>query len=62
MNRDFHRFRPQHCTTELSRPLVGICLAIGLTASAVAGDDAHWGYEGAEGPDHWSDLDPDYIA
>jgi carbonic anhydrase len=27
-----------------------------------AGHDAHWGYEGAEGPAHWAELDPDFSA
>ena len=31
----------------------GICLASG----AVAGEAPHWGYAGAEGPEHWGELD-----
>ncbi len=27
-----------------------------------AGDKTHWGYSGHEGPEHWSELDPDFSA
>jgi len=29
--------------------------------SAPKGSADHWGYEGAEGPDHWARLDPSYM-
>ena len=27
---------------------------------ALAGEDAHWGYSGTTGPEHWGQLDPKY--
>jgi carbonic anhydrase len=30
--------------------------------SAYAASGAHWGYSGAEGPEHWAHLSPDYSA
>ncbi len=27
---------------------------------ALAGHGAHWGYSGAEGPEHWSEIDPHF--
>ncbi|HYF65894.1 MAG TPA: carbonic anhydrase family protein [Herpetosiphonaceae bacterium] len=42
--------------------LVGIVLTFGLVAPVrrVRADDHHWTYEGAEGPEHWGELTPDY--
>ena len=40
-------------------------LALSLSAAidvALADGGAHWTYEGAEGPEHWGELDPHYIA
>lgn len=39
--------------------LAGLCLAVfsGAWAAEKKGE-AHWGYEGAEGPDHWGKLFP----
>jgi carbonic anhydrase len=34
----------------------------GKTAQAPEKSGAHWGYEGADGPEHWGDLDPGYAA
>jgi carbonic anhydrase len=31
-----------------------------LASTSMAGEKAHWGYSGAEGPDHWADLDAAY--
>lgn len=31
-----------------------------LASAGMAGEKAHWGYSGAEGPDHWAELDPAY--
>lgn len=45
--------------------LTGSILALSLAAGcglAVAGSGAHWGYEGAEGPSHWGELDPHFAA
>ncbi len=33
-----------------------------LLFSAGAQAQAHWGYEGAEGPEHWGSLDPGFAA
>ena len=35
---------------------------IGLLSSeaSFSADEAHWGYSGHEGPEHWGDLDPEY--
>jgi len=36
------------------------CLSLtsALAAGTTHGDTPHWGYTGAEGPDHWGDLSP----
>jgi carbonic anhydrase len=40
-----------------------LALALGAARGlAVAGSGTHWGYEGAEGPAHWGELDPHYGA
>jgi carbonic anhydrase len=44
-------FRP------LARPGLAAA-ALALALPALAGTGAHWGYEGAEGPIHWGELDP----
>ncbi len=36
--------------------------ALGPAAARAAGDAAPWGYDGAEGPAHWGDLDAAYRA
>ena len=41
----------------------GLALSLSATTESVlAGSGAHWTYEGAEGPEHWGELDPHYIA
>jgi len=32
-----------------------------MTPVAIAGETAHWGYSGHEGPKHWGELDPEYV-
>jgi carbonic anhydrase len=39
-----------------------ILAAIWLPAAAYAQWKTPWSYEGATGPDHWTELDPDYAA
>ncbi|MFE8033588.1 carbonic anhydrase [Thiohalocapsa marina] len=33
-----------------------------IATAAVAGSGTHWGYHGAEGPEHWGELDPAFVA
>ena len=40
----------------LSLILVGLC----MSSMVWAGEKAHWGYSGHEGPEHWGELDPKY--
>ncbi|MGB5732838.1 MAG: carbonic anhydrase family protein [Thiohalocapsa sp.] len=50
---------------DTKRLLAVSLLALSITVGsglAVAGSGAHWGYEGAEGPTHWGELDPHYGA
>lgn len=48
------------------RPARGLALAALATAALAgaapgfAGGDAHWDYEGDEGPSHWGELDPSW--
>jgi carbonic anhydrase len=37
-----------------------IIVLLYMTSSASAGEKAHWGYAGHEGPEHWGKLDPEY--
>lgn len=46
-------------TTRQAIIIAGMLLASG-SASSAAG--AHWGYSGAEGPENWANLSPDYSA
>ncbi|HXN28331.1 MAG TPA: carbonic anhydrase family protein, partial [Candidatus Acidoferrales bacterium] len=56
-------------TTRLARTAAAfffLCAAFALARPAVAQDHPantpHWGYGGAEGPDHWGDLSPDFAT
>jgi carbonic anhydrase len=40
----------------------GITSADDATPVTHSDEDAHWTYEGDDGPEHWGDLDPDYAA
>jgi carbonic anhydrase len=40
--------------------IIGIILS--LSSAAYAGQGTHWGYSGAEGPEHWGKLDPEFSA
>ena len=37
-----------------------IVAGLGMVSIAVAAENAHWGYSGDEGPEHWGKLDPKY--
>jgi carbonic anhydrase len=39
-----------------------IIVALSMTSALFAGEKAHWGYSGHEGPAHWGELDPEYSA
>jgi carbonic anhydrase len=39
-----------------------VCTTISIAGTAGAQWKTPWSYEGARGPDHWGDLDPDYAA
>ena len=56
-------------TTRLARTAAAfffLCAAFVLARPAIAQDHPantpHWGYSGAEGPDHWGDLSPDFAT
>ena len=40
----------------LSLIIVVLC----IPSIVLAGEKAHWGYSGSEGPEHWEELDPEY--
>lgn len=42
----------------LSSVFAGLLVSVNLAASEMQ----HWGYAGAEGPDHWGELSPDYAS
>ncbi|HSQ86593.1 MAG TPA: carbonic anhydrase [Desulfobacterales bacterium] len=42
----------------LSLIIVVLC----MVSTVLAGENAHWGYTGHEGPEHWGKLDPKYSA
>ena len=50
----------------MSRRFLVLCLVIPIALACQSASDhashdhADWSYEGATGPDHWGDLDPDY--
>ena len=42
---------------------ISLIIVLFCVASIVfAGENAHWGYSGYEGPEHWGKLDPKYSA
>ncbi|QIG81344.1 carbonic anhydrase [Stakelama tenebrarum] len=34
--------------------------ALALATVAIAGEAAHWGYDGEHGPDHWAEIAPEF--
>lgn len=44
---------------KLRAPLLGIAL---FAAAGLSQAHGHWGYEGHEGPHHWGELDPGFMA
>jgi carbonic anhydrase len=46
-------------TLSIAIILLGLSLIL-LPSAPRAQWKTHWSYEGADGPDHWGDLDPDY--
>ena len=45
---------------ERSIGLSWIIVVLCMTSIVLAGEKAHWGYSGHEGPEHWGKLDPKY--
>ncbi|WP_415228719.1 carbonic anhydrase [Psychromonas sp.] len=45
----------------MKKSILFSCLLIS-SASAFASTDAHWGYSGEHGPDHWAKLSPDNFS
>ena len=39
-----------------------VTFVIAIFSAAYAGQATHWGYAGAEGPEHWGKLDPKFSA
>jgi len=39
-----------------------IIVVLCMVSIVLAGENAHWGYTGHEGPEHWGKLDPKYSA
>ena len=45
-------------------PVIFVLLILALTLTTCAQDhkSGHWGYDGAEGPSHWADLNPEFAV
>ena len=44
------------------KKLLIVTTLISIFGAAYAGQGTHWGYSGAEGPEHWGKLDPEFAA
>ena len=48
-----------HTVRPFARSTLALCLAISCGVAAAA-TSPHWDYEGAEGPEHWGEIDPNF--
>ncbi len=46
----------------MKKLLLSLGVTLALATSACASEKTHWGYEGAEGPENWQNLSPEFSA
>ncbi len=46
----------------MKKTLLIVTAALALAAGTAMASDAHWGYSGEGGPEHWSTLSPEFAA
>ena len=44
------------------KKLLIVTIVVAVCNAVYAGQGTHWGYSGAEGPEHWGKLDPEFSA